>query len=125
MKKLEGTWAITTVIEGGHQLNAENQTNGIGRVVIKDGKMTMRYTMREAERNVYSLSIDPEKCPNGISLIRLDEKSEEIQNQPVFLGIYELKNGVLTICLGLDRPENFEAVSHPLRAKFVLKWAKR
>jgi RNA polymerase sigma factor (sigma-70 family) len=125
MKKLEGTWAITNLIEGGHQVNAEDQTNGIGRVVIKDGKMTMSYTMRGAEGNAYSLSIDPDKCPNGMSLIRLDEKSEEIQNQPVLLGIYELKNDALTICLGLDRPENFEAVSHPMRTKFILKWAKR
>jgi hypothetical protein len=38
-----------------------------------------------------SISVDPTKSPKLISLIPLNDKMEDDGNQPIRLGIYELK----------------------------------
>lgn len=124
MKKLEGTWAITDVAEEGTRATAEQKEKGFGRVVIKGDRMTVT-TLRSSEPGTaFSFAVDPSKSPKLIGLIPLNDKMEEDGNQPIKLGIYELKGDTLTICAGVDRPDNFEVVGGSKRDLLVLKWAK-
>ncbi|MDR3622863.1 MAG: sigma-70 family RNA polymerase sigma factor [Paludisphaera borealis] len=121
MKKLEGTWSITDVVEQGVRPTAEQRSKGFGRVVIKGDKMVVK-TLEPNPGTSYSISVDPSKSPKIIGMILLNDKMEEDERRPIVLGIYELKGDTLTICGGLDRPDKFEANSS--RDLYVLKWAK-
>jgi RNA polymerase sigma factor (sigma-70 family) len=125
MKKLEGTWAITDAAEGGTRATAEQKEKGIGRVVIKGDRMTVKPLGSSGPGTTISFSLEPSKSPKLIGLIPLNDKMEEDENQPIKLGIYELKGDTLTICAGVDRPDNFEATGSSKRDLLVLKWAKR
>jgi RNA polymerase sigma factor (sigma-70 family) len=125
MKKLEGTWAITDVVEGGIRATAEQKSKGLGRVVIKGDKMTVKTLGSSGAGTTHSFSVDPSKSPKLISLFLLNDKMEEDGNAPIRLGIYEYKGHTLTICIGPDRPENFEVAPGSNRDLLVLKWAKR
>jgi uncharacterized protein (TIGR03067 family) len=73
-----------------------------------------------------SIAVDPTKSPKLISLIPLNDKLEDDGNQPISLGIYELKGDTLTICAGSDRPDSFEVVPDSKIQDFlVLKWVRR
>ena len=119
-----GTWAITDAAEGGTRATAEQKEKGLGRVVIKGDRLTVKNLNSSGPGTVLSFCIDPSKSPKLISLIPLNDKMEDDGNQPIRLGIYELKGDTLTICAGADRPDNFEVVGGSNRDLLVLKWAK-
>jgi uncharacterized protein (TIGR03067 family) len=125
MKKLEGTWAITDAAEGGTRATAEQKAKGLGRAIIKGDKMTIKTLGSSGPGTTLSISVDPTKSPKLISLIPLNDKLEDDGNQPIRLGIYELKGDTLTICCGADRPDSFEVVPGSKNQDLlVLKWAK-
>ena len=124
VKKLEGTWAITDAAEAGTRATAEQKEKGLGRVVIKRDRMTVKPLRSSGPGTALSFCLDPSKSPKLISLIPLNDKMEDDGNQPIRLGIYELKGDTLTICAGADRPDNFEVVAGSKRDLLVLKWAK-
>ncbi len=126
MKKLEGTWAITDAAEGGTRATAEQKAKGLGRAIIKGDKMTIKPLGSSGPGTTLSISVDPTKSPKLISLIPLNDKMEDDGNQPIILGIYELKRDTLTICCGKDRPDSFKvAPDSKNQDPLVLKWAKR
>jgi RNA polymerase sigma factor (sigma-70 family) len=124
MKTLEGTWAITDGSEGGQRATAEQKEKGLGRVVIKGDRMTVKPLHSSGPGTTFMFSVDPSKSPKLIGLIPLNDKNEEDENQMIRLGIYELNGGTLTICAGADRPDNFEMEPGSKRDLLVLKWAK-
>ena len=124
MKKLEGTWAITDAAEEGIRATAEQKAKGIGRVVIKGDRMTIKSLPHSGPGMTFAVSVDPSKSPKLIGLILLNDKMEDDENQSIRLGIYELKGDTLTICFGTDRPDSFEVVPGSKRNLIVLKWAK-
>jgi RNA polymerase sigma factor (sigma-70 family) len=124
MKTLEGTWAITDASEGGKRATAEEKEKGLGRVVIKGGRMTVKPLHSSGAGTTFMVSVDPSKSPKLIGLIPLNDKNEEDESQAIRLGIYELNGGTLTICAGADRPGNFEMEPGSKRDLLVLKWAK-
>ena len=124
MKKLEGTWAITDAAEEGIRATAEQKEKGLGRVVIKGDRMTVKSLRSSGPGTTFTFSVDPSKSPKLIGLIPLNDKMEDDENQSIKLGIYELKGDTLTICAGTDRPDSFEVVPGLKRDLFVLKWAK-
>jgi RNA polymerase sigma factor (sigma-70 family) len=91
MKKMEGTWAITDVAEGGKRATAEEKAKGLGRAIIKGDKMTIKTLGSSGPGTTLSISVDSTKSPKLISLIPLNDKMEDDGNQPIRLGIYELK----------------------------------
>ena len=126
MKKLEGTWAITDMAEGGSRATGEQKAKGLGRAIIKGDKMTIKTLGSSGPGTTLSISVDPTKSPKLISLIPLNDKMEDDGYQPIRLGIYELKGDTLTICSGADRPDSFEVVPDSKNQDLlVLKWAKR
>jgi uncharacterized protein (TIGR03067 family) len=76
----------------------------------------------------FSFAIDPSKTPKLISLFLLNaEKEDEMkenEDNPILLGIYELKGDTLRISFGMDRPENFDSIAGPGQNSLTLKWAK-
>lgn len=123
MKKLERTWAITDVVENGTRATADQKENGLGRVVIKGDKITVR-PLRSGPGTTFTFHVDPTKSPKLIGLIPLNDKKEDDGYQPIRLGIYELKGDTLTICAGMDRPDSLEVAPGSKRDLLVLKWAK-
>jgi RNA polymerase sigma-70 factor (ECF subfamily) len=135
MKKLEATWAITDLVEGGQKLTDGQKAHGLGRAVIKDGKITVKTKISSSDGSssvkdtmAFSFAIDPSKTPKLISLFLLNaEKEDEMkenEDNPILLGIYELKGDTLRISFGMDRPENFDSIAGPGQNSLTLKWAK-
>jgi uncharacterized protein (TIGR03067 family) len=125
LKRLEGTWALIDVVESGIPATADQKVKGLGRVVIKDAKLTLKPQYAPlSNATSFSIAVDPSKSPKIIGLLPLNEKMEEDDHRPIRLGIYELKGDTLRICAGADRPENFEAGPGSNRDLIVLKWAK-
>jgi len=126
MKKLEGTWAVTDIVEQGVQPTAEQKAEGLGRMVIKDGRMTFQPPPSLAGAVTWSVAfdLDPSKTPPLIGMAVLDEKQEEVPGLPLLIGIYELKGDALRISFGFDRPEGFEPTPGVKQNLFVLKWAR-
>jgi RNA polymerase sigma-70 factor (ECF subfamily) len=123
MKKFEAMWAITGMVNEGVPATEAEKMKGLGRCVIKGDKIAFK-TPPEGKGACFSFVVDPSKTPKLISLFTLNEKLEENPNDPILLGIYELKNDTLTIAFGIDRPANIELPPQSKQYRIVLKWAR-
>lgn len=96
---------------------------GLGKVVIKGDKLTM--FAQNSGKTVFTFDVDPSQSPKIMGLILLDDKMEEVRNQQIMLGIYEIKGDTLTIRAGADRPDSFKVQPGLKHDLLVLKWARR
>jgi RNA polymerase sigma-70 factor (ECF subfamily) len=128
MKRLEGVWAITALAEDAAQVtpqDAAKKFESIGRVVIQGDRMMIRTNVSNQKSSIsLGFWIDPARSPGTMALIPADGKVKEDQDDlPILLGIYELKGDTLKICVGVDRPDKFEAGAGTGRMMMALKWA--
>jgi RNA polymerase sigma-70 factor (ECF subfamily) len=127
MKRLEGIWAITALAEGAEQASPQDAAqngDGMGRVVIRGDRMTIKTHVKGSRsNNTFKFWVDPTRSPRNIAMVRASEKSEDQDDLPILLGIYELEGDTMRICLGVDRPDKFEWGPNDNRMMMVLKWA--
>ena len=128
MKRLEGVWAITAMAEDAAQVtpqDAAKNFEGIGRVVIQGDRMTIRTNVSN-RKEVITLRfwVDPARSPGTMALVNTEERPKEDEDdRKILLGIYDLKGDTLKICVGVDRPDKYEAGAGSGRSMMVLKWA--
>jgi uncharacterized protein (TIGR03067 family) len=127
MKRLEGIWAITALAEGGEQASPQDAAkngDGMGRVVIRGDRMTIKTRVKNRRSSTtLKFWVDPTRSPGNIAMVLAPEKSEDQDDLPIFLGIYELTGDTLRICAGVDRPDKFEWRPSDGRMMLVLRWA--
>jgi uncharacterized protein (TIGR03067 family) len=115
-EKLQGTWKVVSVELGGKG----NEELKLDRLMFDGDKVRVVGTGRGQEEEG-TFKLDPAKSPKTIDIQTLGSKQ-----QPV-LGIYQLEDHNLKLCLGRpgdERPANFEPKDNPRQLKAVLKRAK-
>jgi uncharacterized protein (TIGR03067 family) len=88
MKKLEGTWTVTSGEQGG---KPETASKG-GTATITKSKIVFRYGKMEKEGN---FKIDPTKSPKEINVL-----ADTPMGKITLKGIYQLKGDSLKMCFG-------------------------
>jgi len=100
LKKLEGTWALTSAERNGEKAPAEAINDF--RLVIKGNKLTIRVGGPPLEG---TLTVDPSKKPSSYdATIAIDDRER------TSVGIYEFDGDTLKICFtdkGGERPKEF------------------
>jgi uncharacterized protein (TIGR03067 family) len=94
LAKLKGTWTIETVERNGMKMNAISS-----QVVIADDKYTQKASGDAIEDG--TLKLDPSKKPPTIDLIIMSGADKGKKQ----VGVYELKDDVLRLCLALPGAE--------------------
>jgi uncharacterized protein (TIGR03067 family) len=122
--KLQGTWRIVSAEREG--TNAPDDEIKKTTLIIKGDKLTVKKTENAAkpEEKTYEMSftLDPTKNPKWIDVTYTDgERTGESS-----LGIYELNDDSLKICMsrGTTRPSEFESKPESQRHLMVLKREK-
>jgi RNA polymerase sigma factor (sigma-70 family) len=128
MKRLEGTWAITALAEDAAQVtpqDAAKKFESIGRVVIQGDRMTIRTKVSNQNcLNTFRFWVDPERSPGTLAMVDTEKRPpQDEDDRQILLGIYELMGDTLKICVGVDRPDKYEAGAGSGRTMMVLKWA--
>lgn len=117
VKLIEGTWeGVSLEQDGNKNDDADNLT-----VRIKEGKYEVK--MGDQTTGKGELKPDPTKKPHALDII-VEEGANKGQTQ---LGIYEVKDGKLTICFALPdkpRPSAFSAKEGSGNTLVVLKRRK-
>jgi uncharacterized protein (TIGR03067 family) len=121
LKKLEGTWEVVSLINGGEEV-AELKEIKV-TFVFKGDKLTVR---KRGEEKVMEATIvlDTTTMPRLIDLTKMmPDKGKDFQ------GIYELKDDDLKICVhngGRERPTEFAAkADNREQGLFTLKRVKQ
>ena len=112
LKELQGEWRVTQGVKAGEA--AEEDVLNMMRAVIVGNKVTFSRKETNSEKVIYEFTIegiDATKNPKTIDL--------EIENEKV-AGIYKLDKGMLTLCIGKERPTTFESKQGTFTALFVL-----
>jgi uncharacterized protein (TIGR03067 family) len=100
--KLQGTWAVVSVEQDGQAVGADDVKSM--RLVVKGNERVLRNGDEVLFRTTFKL--DPTKSPKQIDLTPADGPAD----RPI-LGIYELKDDSMKVCLALgggDRPKEFK-----------------
>src|SRR5438034_6834648 len=116
--KLEGTWRIVSLEVDGVKIPEETIKDS--RLIIKGKEFTMKEPIATYRGNFI---IDPSKKPKTID-IKFTEGPEKGNTS---LGIYELNDGELKLCLTItakDRPKEFAAKPNSGHGLEVLKREK-
>ncbi len=99
-KDLLGTW---TVVEG--EINGKKLPGAAGtmRLIFTKDKVIWQFDTSDGEKAFDgTYKADPKKSPKEIDL------SQPVNAKKVALGIYKIEGDRLTICMGAQRPKNFE-----------------
>jgi uncharacterized protein (TIGR03067 family) len=122
--KLQGTWRVVEAERDGVKAPGD-ETKKI-TLVIKGDKLTAKRTEnagKPEEKNYeMSFTLDPTKNPKWIDVTYTDGERKGESS----LGIYELKDDSLKICMsrGTTRPMEFETKAESQRHMMVLKREK-
>ena len=99
LKRLEGTWEITSAEARGRKLSLKDL--GMDQVVVRGDKLTFRANGKDVK--TYGLKVDPSKDPK-----QMDWTSKD--SDPL-AGIYELKGDDLMVCWGESKDQRPTALS--------------
>jgi uncharacterized protein (TIGR03067 family) len=117
LKRFQGTWSITSAVEGGKAAPEEMIKDF--RVVIEGNKMTVTMGDKSMEG---TFKIDPDKKPKQIDVMFKEKKKGG-------KGIYRFKKGgMLEVCAaeeGEERPTEFKSAEGSKTALFLLKREKK
>jgi RNA polymerase sigma factor (sigma-70 family) len=122
LKKLQGTWEVTDMVNDGTTVPEENR-KGLRLVVTKD-RMTLGVA-DDPEARKFRFTLDPDKDPKALDLTSLNG----VHKDKTTYGIYELDSDTLKICVPNDperneRPTAFESKEGTARALITLKRVK-
>jgi uncharacterized protein (TIGR03067 family) len=103
LKKMQGTWKVTKLEEGGRAVDASK----IGtRIIVSKDKLTIKDKNRD---EVVTFQLNAKKKPREIDLVPLRPNGKPDDMVP---GIYKLEKDTLTICFGkgdkAPRPKGFD-----------------
>ena len=119
IKKLAGTWTVTSVVRNRNELPEE---------MLKDLQMIFRdrsFTFQKGDRIIDkgTFQLDPDKTPRAIDLKTTDDGG----NERTTFAIYELLDDTLRICgsePGKERPNEFAATDESGHTLSILRRAK-
>jgi uncharacterized protein (TIGR03067 family) len=109
-RELQGNWSVVSLFRDGTPVRANGCYTGI---LIYDNKIVFGNLLTDARTLTYRT--DRGKSPKHIDI--LDEQGKKVLE----MGIYEIKDGVLRLCLGKSRPDAFETKKNDGRSLFVVK----
>lgn len=98
-EQLQGSWQGTKLEVNGQTAPANIISQG--KYVFKENKLTIFNGDKNDQESDFTL--DPDKDPKTIDLVATSGPAKGKK----MLGIYKIKDDVLTLCIGEDRPKEF------------------
>jgi uncharacterized protein (TIGR03067 family) len=100
LKKLEGTWTVVAIVQGGMELPAESLGESM---TFKKGKLTFRGNSEDAEPEVAHFRLDPACNPK---VIDFDDSGNNFKDaEAIVEGVYRLDGDTLLLCINWEGGE--------------------